>query len=86
MQARWKGHPAHHTNSQCLAEPHPPSPRPRNSQTVREHAGPPAGAGAHCPWPGYFVLYGQTPPTPGLDAFYRRNSFEVPNVKAGMDL
>lgn len=28
----------------------------------------------HC---GYLILYGQMPPTPGLDAFYTRHGFDV---------
>jgi hypothetical protein len=35
---------------------------------------------------GYFILYGQMPPTPGLDAFYRRNGFEVLGHGEGLDL
>jgi len=35
---------------------------------------------------GYVILYGQMPPTPGLDAFYRRNSFEVLDFGEGLDL
>jgi GNAT superfamily N-acetyltransferase len=35
---------------------------------------------------GYALLYGQMPPTPGLDAFYRRNGFEVLGHGEGLDL
>ena len=35
---------------------------------------------------GYTLLYGQMPPTPGLDAFYRRNGFEVLGHGEGLDL
>jgi GNAT superfamily N-acetyltransferase len=35
---------------------------------------------------GYIILYGQMPPTPGLDTFYRRNGFEVLDSGEGLDL
>lgn len=35
---------------------------------------------------GYIILYGQMPPTPGLDTFYRRNGFEVLDSGQGLDL
>jgi GNAT superfamily N-acetyltransferase len=35
---------------------------------------------------GYLMLYGQMPPTPGLDVFYRRNGFEVLGHGEGLDL
>jgi GNAT superfamily N-acetyltransferase len=35
---------------------------------------------------GYALLYGQMPSTPGLDAFYRRNGFEVLGHGEGLDL
>jgi GNAT superfamily N-acetyltransferase len=35
---------------------------------------------------GYAIVYGQMPPTPGLDAFYRRNGFEVLDQGEGLDL
>jgi GNAT superfamily N-acetyltransferase len=35
---------------------------------------------------GYVILYGQMPPVPGLDAFYRRNGFEVLGHGEGLDL
>lgn len=35
---------------------------------------------------GYIIVYGQMPPVPGLDAFYRRNGFEVLGHGEGLDL
>jgi GNAT superfamily N-acetyltransferase len=35
---------------------------------------------------GYLIVYGQMPPTPGLDASYRRNGFEVLDYGEGLDL
>jgi GNAT superfamily N-acetyltransferase len=35
---------------------------------------------------GYVIVYGQMPSTPGLDAFYRRNGFEVLGHGEGLDL
>ena len=35
---------------------------------------------------GYVLLYGQMPPVPGLDGFYRRNGFEVLGQGEGLDL
>jgi GNAT superfamily N-acetyltransferase len=35
---------------------------------------------------GYRIIYGQMPPVPGLDAYYRRNGFEVLDEGAGLDL
>ena len=35
---------------------------------------------------GYVILYGQMPPTPGLDTFYRRAGFEVLAPGEGLDL
>jgi hypothetical protein len=35
---------------------------------------------------GYIILYGQIPPTPGLDTFYRRNGSEVFDHEEGLDL
>jgi len=35
---------------------------------------------------GYVLLYGQMPPVPGLDDFYRRNGFEVLGQGEGLDL
>jgi hypothetical protein len=32
------------------------------------------------------MIYGQMPSTPGLDAFYRRNGFQVLPDGAGLDL
>ncbi len=37
----------------------------------------------HC---GYLIVYGQMPPRPGLDAFYRRNGFQVLSEGEGLDL
>jgi GNAT superfamily N-acetyltransferase len=37
----------------------------------------------HC---GYMLLYGQMPPTPGLDAFYRRSGFEIQQPGEPIDL
>ncbi len=37
----------------------------------------------HC---GYVLLYGQMPPTPGLDAFYRRSGFEIGQPGEPIDL
>ncbi|MBB2744660.1 UNVERIFIED_ORG: GNAT superfamily N-acetyltransferase [Microbispora rosea subsp. rosea] len=37
----------------------------------------------HC---GYILLYGQMPPTPGLDAFYRRSGFEIGQLGQPIDL
>jgi GNAT superfamily N-acetyltransferase len=35
---------------------------------------------------GYGLLYGQMPPTPGLDDFYRRNGFDVLDPGEGLDM
>jgi hypothetical protein len=35
---------------------------------------------------GYVIVYGQMPPTPGLDFFYRRNGFEVLGHGERLDL
>jgi GNAT superfamily N-acetyltransferase len=35
---------------------------------------------------GYLIVYGQMPPTPGLDVFYRRNGFEVLGHGEELDL
>jgi hypothetical protein len=37
----------------------------------------------HC---GYLIVYGQMPPRPSLDAFYRRNGFQVLSKGEGLDL
>ena len=37
----------------------------------------------HC---GYQVIYGQMPPTPGLDTFYTRHGFDVLAPGEGLDL
>lgn len=37
----------------------------------------------HC---GYLMIYGQMPPMPDLDAFYRRNSFQVLDEGAELDM
>lgn len=34
---------------------------------------------------GYLIIYGQMPPTPGLDEFYRRRGFDALNLGAGWD-